>query len=118
MHSEPKKSVLVTGGRGFVGRAVVKLLRRKGYPVISLDRSPAPADELRGWLEVEGDVSDGPRFRSLVRTHCIHSIIPLAAILPTAARQNPFTAFEVTFKGSRTIVGEARECIALSLAVH
>jgi UDP-glucose 4-epimerase len=113
MHSEPKKSVLVTGGRGFIGRAVVKLLRRKGYPVISLDRSPAPADEFSGWLEVEGDVTEGHQFRSVVKTHCIHSIIHLAAILPTAARQNPLTAFEVNFKGSRDIVGEAR-----SVGVH
>ena len=83
MHSEGKKSVLVTGGRGFLGRAVVKLLRCKGYPVISLDRSPAPANELRGWLEVEGDVSEAARFRSVVRAHRIHSIVHLAAILPT-----------------------------------
>jgi len=67
MHSEPKKSVLVTGGRGFIGRAVVKLLRCKGYPVISLDRSPAAANQLQGWLEIEGDVSEGAGFRSVLK---------------------------------------------------
>jgi nucleoside-diphosphate-sugar epimerase len=108
MHSEPKKSVLVTGGRGFIGRAVVKLLRRSGYPVISLDRSAAPANELRGWLEIEGDVTEGANFRSVVRAHRIHSIIHLAAILPTAAQRDPVTAYEVNFKGGRTVVGEAR----------
>jgi len=107
MHSEPNKSVLVTGGRGFIGRAVVKLLRRKGYPVISLDRSPAPANELRGWLELEGDVTEGANFRSVVRAHRIHSIIHLAAILPTTARQDPFTAFQVNLVGGRTVLYES-----------
>ncbi len=113
MPLEAKRSVLVTGGRGFVGRALVKLLRCKGYPVISMDRSPAPADEERGWLEVEGDVSKGPRFRSVVRDHRIHSIIHLAAILPTAAHQDPVTAFEVNFEGGINVLAEAR-----SLGVH
>jgi nucleoside-diphosphate-sugar epimerase len=113
MYSEPKKSVLVTGGRGFIGRAVVKLLRCSGYPVISLDRSAAPANELRGWLEVEGDLTEAPRFRSVVRAHRIHSIIHLAAILPTAAHLDPLTAFEINFNGGMTVLAEAR-----SLGVH
>jgi len=108
MHGEPKKSVLVTGGRGFIGRAVVKLLRCKGYPVISLDRSPVPADELRGWLEIEGDVSQPAKMRSLLKTHHIHSIIHLAAILPTAAQQDPVTAIEVNVKGGVTLLQEAQ----------
>ena len=108
MHSEPKKSVLVTGGRGFIGRAVVNLLRCKGYPVISLDRSPAPANQLRGWLEIEGDVSEGAGFRSVLKTHRIHSMIHLAAILPTAAQRDPVTAIEVNVKGGLTVLQEAQ----------
>jgi len=34
------KSILVTGGLGFIGQAVVKLLRRTGYGAIALDRAP------------------------------------------------------------------------------
>ena len=107
MHSEGKKSVLVTGGRGFIGRSVVKLLRRKGYPVISFDWSPASADEFSGWLEVEGDVTEGHQFRSVVRAHRIHSIIHLAAILPTTARQDPFTALQVNLRGGLSVLQEA-----------
>jgi UDP-glucose 4-epimerase len=110
MHSEAKKSVLVTGGRGFIGRAVVKLLRRKGYPVISLDRSPVPANEFRGWPEIEGDVAQAVEMRSLMKTHRIHSIIHLAAILPTAAQQDPGTAIEVNVKGGMTVLQEAQYC--------
>ena len=106
MHSEITKSVMVTGGRGFIGRALVKLLRRRGYPVISLDRGPAPASELSGWLEVEGDVTDSARFRSLLKTQRIHSIIHLAAVLPTAAQQDPVTAMQVNLEGSMTVLQE------------
>lgn len=113
MHSEGKKSVLVTGGRGFIGRAVVKLLRRKGYPVISFDRSPAPRNDLSGWLEVEGDVSEGHQFRSAVRTHRIRDIVHLAAILPTTAHQDPFTAFQVNLRGGLSVLQEAED-----LGVH
>jgi len=109
MHSAPKKSVLVTGGRGFIGRAVVKLLRRKGYPVISFDRSPGPANQFNGWLEVEGDVTEGPRLRSVFRTHRIQSIIHLAAILPTIAQQDPLTADRVNLTGGMTLLHEARD---------
>lgn len=109
MHSEGKKSVLVTGGRGFIGRAIVNLLRRKGYPVISFDWSPASADGFSGWLEVEGDVSEGPRFRSVVRAHRIRSIIHLAAILPTTAQQDPLTAVRVNLTGGMTVLNEARD---------
>ncbi len=107
MHSKLKKSVLVTGGRGFIGRAVVKLLRRKGYLVISFDRSPTPANELRGWLEVEGDVSQGPGFRSAVRAHRIQDIVHLAAILPTTAQQDPLTALQVNLRGGLAVLQEA-----------
>lgn len=109
MHGDPKRSVLVTGGRGFIGRAVVKLLRRKGYPVISLDRSPVPANEFSGWLEIEGDVSQGPGFRSAVRTHRIHDIVHLAAILPTAAQQDPLSAVQVNLHGGLSVLQEAEE---------
>ena len=34
-----KKTFLVTGGTGFIGRAIVKLLLESGYDVIVLDNN-------------------------------------------------------------------------------
>jgi len=45
MDTQKPHSVLVTGGRGFVGRAAGKLLQRHGYRVISLDLSAPDATE-------------------------------------------------------------------------
>ena len=40
MGTDDARCVLVTGGRGFIGGAVGKLLQRKGYKVVSLDTTP------------------------------------------------------------------------------
>jgi dihydroflavonol-4-reductase len=50
----------VTGGTGFIGEHVVRLLRERGDEVVALVRSPSKADRLRvlGADIVEGDLSD------------------------------------------------------------
>lgn len=53
-------SVLVTGGTGFLGRAVVKELRRRGTPVRVLARRlPAEWNLVEGVDYVTGDLSNG-----------------------------------------------------------
>ncbi|MGH3877812.1 MAG: NAD-dependent epimerase/dehydratase family protein [Actinophytocola sp.] len=49
--------VLVTGGSGFIGRAVVGAFRRRGMPVTVVDREP-PVDEIDGVVYVKGDLND------------------------------------------------------------
>ncbi len=109
MHSEAKKSVLVTGGRGFVGRAVVNLLRRKGYPVLSLDRSPirelAHEDSTGEFLCELGDMVG---LQGLFERNPISGVIHLAAMLPTAAQQNPLAATQVNIQGSVNVFEMAR----------
>ena len=50
--------VLVTGGGGFLGSAIVRLLRQHGRAVRSLARNRYPALDLLGVDQVQGDVSD------------------------------------------------------------
>jgi nucleoside-diphosphate-sugar epimerase len=51
-------NALVTGGGGFLGGAIVRLLVARGDRVISLSRSRYPALEALGVEQVTGDVSD------------------------------------------------------------
>lgn len=110
MHSQQNNSVLVTGGRGFVGRAVVKLLQRSGIRVISLERNA-----LRGEIELEEceditcDLGDAAQLRAVFEKERIEGIIHLAAILPTAAQRNPLLATQVNVQGSVNILEMARE---------
>lgn len=49
--------VLVTGGGGFLGSAICRLLKTRGDAVVSLSRSRYPALEALGVEQVQGDVS-------------------------------------------------------------
>src|SRR6266496_779361 len=101
------RSVLVTGGRGFIGRAVGKLLQREGYNVVSLDAVP-----LKTGAAVESellcDLSDSERLHRVFKTRHIGGIIHLAAILPTAAQHDPVRATQVNVTGSLHLLELAR----------
>ncbi|MBK7044247.1 MAG: NAD-dependent epimerase/dehydratase family protein [Rhodanobacteraceae bacterium] len=49
--------VLVTGGGGFLGSAICRLLRTRGDDVVSLSRSRYPALDTIGVRQVQGDVA-------------------------------------------------------------
>ena len=109
MHSETQRSVLIAGGRGFIGRAVVKVLRRTGYPVTSLDRSALPEiSSGDSGEEVCCDLTDANWLRDLFERIQIGTIIHLAAILPTAAQRSPVLATQVNVQGSLNLLEMAR----------
>ncbi|MDG3006246.1 NAD-dependent epimerase/dehydratase family protein [Paludisphaera mucosa] len=58
MSLDPDRPVLVTGGGGFLGSAVVAMLRERGQPVRSLTRRHYPRLDALGAEQVEGDVAD------------------------------------------------------------
>ena len=101
------KSVLVTGGRGFIGRAVAKLLQRAGYGVVSLDAS-LPTSSSAKRREVECDLADASQLQRVFEIEQIGGIIHLAAILPTAAAREPAQATQVNIEGSFHLLEMAR----------
>ena len=102
------KSVLVTGGRGFIGGAVVKLLQRAGYGVVSLDHSPPAAASESGEEEGVCDISEGAQLHRIFEERQIGAIIHLAALLPTVAQREPLRATEVNVLGSLNLLEAAR----------
>ena len=101
------RSVLVTGGRGFIGRAVAKLLQRAGYGVVSLDAS-LPTSSSAKRREVECDLADASQLQRVFEIEQIGGIIHLAAILPTAAAREPAQATQVNIEGSFHLLEMAR----------
>jgi len=100
-------AILVSGGRGFIGRAAVKLLRRSGYQVISIDRRRAESGH-KG-EEAVCDVSDRAALDAVFQTTQIDTIVHLAAMLPTAAQREPALATEINVQGSLNLLEMARQ---------
>ena len=104
-------SVLVTGGRGFIGSAVRKLLHRSGYVVLALDQpeSVTGAGDFSLGREIAIDITDREQLGSLFHTGAIAAIVHLAAILPTVAQREPARATQVNVEGSLNLLEMARQ---------
>ena len=61
------KKVLVTGGGGFLGKAMVKKLLDRGCAVTSFSRQFYPELERMGAAQVSGDLADRAAVNAAVR---------------------------------------------------
>ena len=116
--NKPSETVLVTGGRGFLGRAVVKLLQREGYLVLSVDHVaralpstgsgqalPAGSDHS---IDLQCDITDSAALESIFEKYPVETIMHLAAVLPTVAQREPLRATQVNVEGSLNLHEMAR----------
>lgn len=93
--------ILVTGAGGFLGRSVCARLRQENLDCIGADRRPS------GSCEIPCDVAIREAVERLFHTHPIHAVIHLAAMLPSACRQDPVEATRVNVLGSANVLETA-----------
>jgi len=105
------RTILITGARGFIGRAVQKLLRQSGCNVLPVDQAASVpgSGHFSVGREILLDITQLEQLKSLFSAREIAGIVHLAAILPTAARQDPLRATEVNVTGSLNLLEMARE---------
>lgn len=107
----PFTTVLVTGGAGFIGSRVVRILRGLSCRVIALDDEsiglplPPPDDFV---VPVEADIRDASKVRDVLSAYQPPAIMHLAAIhhIPTCEK-NPRLAFDANVMGTQILLDEA-----------
>ncbi len=96
--------VLLTGGSGDVGKAVVERLTKNGYSVRVIGRRPGMVFE--GAEYQQCDINDYPRLREMARG--CQAIIHLAAI-PNPGKGSPQEVFYVNTSGTFNVFQAAAE---------
>ncbi len=108
------RTVLVTGGAGFIGSWTVELLVEKGYRVIIYDNfSTGSMDNvahLVGRVKiVRGDIRNSLQLEEVVKHYGVDSIIHLAALVSVVeAAEKPLEALQINVYGTHNVLEAAR----------
>ncbi len=110
------RTVLVTGGSGFIGSYIIRVLAERGDGVINFDvRKPSP--EAAWWLRpvegrfhfIEGSMEDWPEVVAALRAKPVDDIIHAATISnPPLLHRRPSLALHVNLQGTFNILAGAR----------
>ncbi|WP_273846769.1 NAD-dependent epimerase/dehydratase family protein [Rubrobacter calidifluminis] len=108
-------SVLITGGAGFIGAYVARVLLGSDRRVITLD--PLPSNVIHTVLTPEeisrisferGDVSSLRDLAHVIQKHGVERVIHLASLLHPACSENPPLAIRVNIQGQTNVLEAAR----------
>lgn len=110
------RRVLITGGAGFIGSHVARMLVERGDLVLSLDtREPGP--EARWWLQpvapdvhfVQGTIDDWSTVVALMQNHRPEQVVHTAAITnPVLLHRQPSMVLSVNVAGTFNLLEASR----------
>src|SRR5215469_15975338 len=113
------QTILVTGGAGYVGSGLVRVLLSEGYRVVTVDKLSFGGESL---LPLWGhphfrfhkvDICDYPSFDGILEAERPDAVIHLAAIVgDPACKRDPALATTVNWEASRRLV---ERCVALNV---
>ncbi len=102
-------TILITGGSGFIGLELSRVLLEKGHKVILFDMAP-PEKGREGAKAtfVKGNISDLPQVLNAVRDWKVEQVFHLAAMLSAQCEANPWAAIQVNGLGIYHILEASR----------
>ncbi|MFZ2587241.1 MAG: UDP-glucose 4-epimerase GalE [Alphaproteobacteria bacterium] len=105
------RTVLVTGGAGYIGSHVCKALAEKGFKPVVVDDLSAGRKERVQWGPLEiADVRDGGRLREIMKAHKPIAVMHFAALIDVAESvRNPLPTYDVNVGGALAVVGAVKE---------
>jgi UDP-glucose-4-epimerase GalE len=100
------RTVLVTGGAGYIGSHACKALARAGYRVVVFDNLAAGHRAAVKWGDlVEGDITDGRAVAEALRRHRIGAVMHFAAFLDVGESvRNPAKYYRNNVVGALTVL--------------
>jgi dTDP-glucose 4,6-dehydratase len=110
--------LIVTGGAGFIGSAVVRQAVRDGHQVVNLDAltyaacldNVADVADHPGYTFVEADIRDRAAMDAVFSTHCPDAVMHLAAESHVdRSIDGPGTFIETNITGTYTLLEAARK---------
>ena len=101
-------TILITGGSGFIGLELSRLLAAKGRQVVLFDIAPPEKGRGEGATFVRGNISDWPEVINVVRDWKVEHVFHLAAMLSAQCEANPWAAVQVNGLGTYHILEASR----------
>jgi UDP-arabinose 4-epimerase len=100
-----EKTILVTGGAGYIGSHACKALAQAGYEPVVYDNLCRGHREFVKWGPLEeGDVRDDERLRAVINRHKPSAAMHFAALaLVGESAEDPLTYYSTNVSGSATL---------------
>lgn len=112
MHSTPSnRTVLVTGGAGYVGSHACKALSRAGYrPVVYDNLGNGRRDAVKWGPLVEGEIADRARLDEVIERHAPGAVLHFAAFIEAGASMiDPGAFYRNNVAGTLTLLEALRD---------
>lgn len=99
-----KKVILITGGAGEIGQALIRELAQRQNQLLSMDLDPLPDELSIHATHIVGDILDKKLLARLVTEYDFDVIFHLAALLSTRGEFAPELAHEVNVGGTMALL--------------
>ncbi len=100
MDNTPVGPTLITGGSGFLGKALANALTGLGEKVVVFDKTlPPVCEQVDGVVYAKGDIRNAEDLLQTATENGVQSIVHLAALVIPSCRSNPVLGAEVNIIG-------------------